>query len=50
MRWTLAAFFVAAGVAHLAVPDELLQITSDWVPFAPQTHTGNTMTTLCGHY
>ena len=36
MRWVLAAFFVAAGVAHLAVPDVLLTITPGWVPFAPQ--------------
>jgi uncharacterized membrane protein len=36
MRWILAAFFVAAGVAHLAVPDVLAAITPDWVPFAPQ--------------
>lgn len=36
MRWILAAFFVAAGIAHLAVPDVLLSITPDWVPFAPQ--------------
>jgi uncharacterized membrane protein len=36
MRWVLAAFFVAAGIAHLAVPAILLTITPDWVPFAPQ--------------
>jgi uncharacterized membrane protein len=36
MRWVLAAFFAAAGIAHLAVPDILLTITPDWVPFAPQ--------------
>lgn len=36
MRWILAAFFVAAGVAHLAVPRVMLSITPDWVPFAPQ--------------
>ena len=36
MRWVLAAFFVAAGIAHLAVPDVLLAITPAWVPFAPQ--------------
>ena len=36
MRWLLAAFFVAGGVAHLAVPGEFLKITPDWVPFAPQ--------------
>jgi uncharacterized membrane protein len=36
MRWILAAFFVAAGVAHLAVPAVLVSITPDWVPFKPQ--------------
>jgi uncharacterized membrane protein len=36
MRWALAALFVTAGVAHLAVPDILLTITPDWVPFARQ--------------
>ncbi len=36
MRWVLAAFFVAAGIAHLSVPGTLLTITPDWVPFAPQ--------------
>jgi uncharacterized membrane protein len=35
MRWVIAAFFAAAGVAHLAVPDKLLSITPDWAPFAP---------------
>ena len=36
MRWLLAAFFAAAGVAHLAVPEPLIAITPDWVPFKPQ--------------
>jgi uncharacterized membrane protein len=36
MRWILATLFCAAGVAHLAVPGELLKITPDWVPFPPQ--------------
>jgi len=36
MRWILAAFYVAAGLAHLTVPDKLLAITPSWVPFAPQ--------------
>lgn len=36
MRWILAAFFVAAGVAHLGVPNNFLKITPDWVPFASQ--------------
>jgi uncharacterized membrane protein len=36
MRWVLATFFVAAGIAHLAVPEVLLTITPDWVPYAPQ--------------
>jgi uncharacterized membrane protein len=36
MRWILAAFFAAGGVAHLLVPAAFLKITPDWVPFAPQ--------------
>ena len=36
MRWIIALFYAAAGVAHLAVPDKLLAITPSWVPFAPQ--------------
>ena len=36
LRWILAAFYTAGGVAHLAVPDKLLSITPSWVPFAPQ--------------
>ena len=36
MRWIIAAFFAAAGVAHLIAPDKLLSITPAWVPFAPQ--------------
>jgi uncharacterized membrane protein len=36
MRWLLAAFYAAAGIAHLAAPDKLLAITPSWVPFAPQ--------------
>jgi uncharacterized membrane protein len=36
MRWILAAFYAAAGLAHLKAPDALLAITPAWVPFAPQ--------------
>jgi uncharacterized membrane protein len=36
MRWILAAFFAAAGVAHLYAPDKLLAMTPSWVPFAPK--------------
>ena len=36
MRWLLAAFYTAAGVAHVFAPDKLLMITPSWVPFAPQ--------------
>lgn len=34
MRWVLAAFYAAAGIAHLWVPQKLLAITPSWVPFA----------------
>jgi uncharacterized membrane protein len=36
MRWAFAAFYVAAGVAHLWVPEKLLLITPDWVPYPTQ--------------
>ena len=36
MRWILAAFFTAAGIAHLMAPDALLSITPSSVPFAQQ--------------
>ena len=36
MRFVLAAFYLAAGIAHLWVPDKLLAITPSWVPFATQ--------------
>jgi uncharacterized membrane protein len=32
----LAAFYSAAGIAHLMVPEKLLLITPAWVPYAPQ--------------
>jgi len=35
MRWLLAALHIAAGIAHLAAPEQLLLITPSWVPFAP---------------
>ena len=33
MRFVLAALYVAAGLAHLAVPEKFLAITPSWVPF-----------------
>jgi uncharacterized membrane protein len=36
MRWVLAVFYAAAGIAHLYAPDQLLAITPSWVPFAPE--------------
>jgi len=36
MRWIIAAFYAAGGIAHLWVPDILLSITPNWVPFARQ--------------
>jgi uncharacterized membrane protein len=36
MRWVMAIFYAAAGIAHLVAPDKLLAITPSWVPFAPQ--------------
>ncbi len=36
MRWVFAAFYVAAGVAHLWLPEKLLLIMPSWVPFPSQ--------------
>ncbi|MGJ5178430.1 DoxX family protein [Bradyrhizobium oligotrophicum] len=36
MRWLMAAFYAAAGIAHLAIPEPFLLITPSFVPFAPQ--------------
>ena len=36
MRVVLAAFYIAAGIAHLLAPAQLLAITPAWVPFARQ--------------
>jgi uncharacterized membrane protein len=32
MRWALAAFYMLAGILHLAIPDKFLLIVPDWVP------------------
>jgi uncharacterized membrane protein len=34
MRWVLAGVFVAAGVAHLEVPNQFLKIKPNWMPYA----------------
>ncbi|WP_257169437.1 DoxX family protein [Bradyrhizobium sp. SRS-191] len=36
MRWVMAAFYMAAGIAHLAIPEPFLRITPAIVPFAPE--------------
>ena len=32
VRWVLALFYAAAGIAHLAIPQPFLSITPVWVP------------------
>jgi len=32
MRWLMAAFYLAAGIAHLRAPDAFLPIVPGWVP------------------
>ncbi|MDB5485040.1 MAG: hypothetical protein JWR73_831 [Tardiphaga sp.] len=36
MRWAIALFYTAAGLAHLLAPDKLLSITPSWVPYPLQ--------------
>jgi uncharacterized membrane protein len=33
MGWVMAAFYLVAGIGHLAAPDAFLPIVPDWVPF-----------------
>ena len=35
LRWSLAAIYILAGVAHIAFPHPFLLITPQWVPFPP---------------
>lgn len=37
MRWVLAAFYMLAGVLHLAIPDKFLLIVPNWVPLPHET-------------
>jgi uncharacterized membrane protein len=37
MRLLMAAFYLAAGVVHVARPDGFMPIVPDWVPFPRQT-------------
>ncbi len=36
LRWSMAALFTAAGIAHLAMPEPFVAITPDWVPWPRQ--------------
>jgi uncharacterized membrane protein len=36
LRWLLAAFYLTAGVIHLAAPEGFLPIVPDWVPWPRQ--------------
>ena len=33
MRWTMAVFYLLAGIGHFVIPGKLLLIVPDWVPF-----------------
>ena len=37
MRWTMSAFYLLAGIAHVAMPDKFLPIVPDWVPRQRET-------------
>lgn len=37
MRWTMAAFYTAAGILHLSSPHAFLPIVPDWVPYPRPT-------------
>jgi uncharacterized membrane protein len=37
MRWSMAAFYLLAGILHLAIPEKFLLIVPGWVPFPHAT-------------
>jgi uncharacterized membrane protein len=36
LRWLLAAAYLVAGIAHIAMPQPFLKITPAWVPYPTQ--------------
>jgi len=36
-RWVLAAFYFAAGIVHVTMPDAFLPVMPDWVPWPHET-------------
>jgi uncharacterized membrane protein len=47
-RWVLAAFYLSAGILHIAEPAPFLTITPDWVPFPRQVIFGTGLCELAG--
>ena len=37
MRWVMAAFYMSAGLLHLASPEKFLPIVPGWVPLPRET-------------
>ena len=37
MRWSMAAFYLVTGIAHLITPDKFLPIVPGWVPLPRET-------------
>ncbi len=48
MRWVMAVFYFAAGVAHLLAPDGFVAITPDWVPFPREVILGTGVCEIAG--
>ena len=48
MRWTMAAFYFAAGVVHLAAPERFLPIVPDFVPIPRAVVLGTGLCEIAG--
>lgn len=48
LRWIMTAFYLAAGVAHLASPDGFIAITPDWVPYPREVIFGTGLCEIAG--
>jgi len=48
MRWAMAAFYLAAGVVHLAAPDKFVPIVPDFVPWPREVVLATGMCEIAG--
>ena len=48
LRWIMAAFYLAAGIAHLASPAGFIAIMPDWAPYPREVIFGTGLCEIAG--